>query len=554
MIRLRWCLLLLLAVSASAQRIQEEITVDIVEVPVHVTRRGKSVTGLTQDLFELSINGKRHPIEYFDVIDSRNESLPEVAPGVAPETPTVEAKLERRNMTVLLFDTSATSHLYLTRASKAAQKFVKDAPPYETFAVARLNADGVQFLVPFTSDRALVLRACRTLKPSKAGDVLGLATLESERADFTVTDAAPGAMLGLDDAATDGLDAAQVVRATPGEREGSDQPSDSAASGVAAANDFQSRLTEQIRSDAEMRAAKHLGSLAEKLAPINGVKHVILFAEGNRRSADPRTAALMHQKFHASGVILDAVELDSMRIHGQIDAERRTDGSLWANPTSSMPLDRSEPLYTLSLGTGGTVAKHSDISDGLRLLREIQGVTYVLGFRPPKTDKKHNDIKVKVKKQPFGTTVTYRMGYTTGKQINRNEGLFLADVMLNDIPQRGLTLDVQVQPIQRGAKVLVRVPGPELLAREVDGPVTDVDVFLYVFDQRDVVAAWSYWRLNIDLEKGREFLAANPYEIQRLFALTPGQYTVKALLRFRNTDVTGFQRADFVLAASASAR
>ena len=88
-----------------------------------------------------------------------------------------------------------------------------------------------------------------------------------------------------------------------------------------------------------------------------------------------------------------------------------------------------------------------------------------------------------------------------------------------------------------------------MLAREVDGPKADVDVFLYVFNERNLVAAWSYWRLNIDLEKGREFLAANPYEIQRLFQLRPGKFSAKALLRFPNTEITGFQRADFELAA-----
>jgi hypothetical protein len=256
----------------------------------------------------------------------------------------------------------------------------------------------------------------------------------------------------------------------------------------------------------------------------------------------------MHEKFQSAGVILDAVELDTMRIPGQIDAERRVGDSLWGNQTSTMPEDRSEPLYTLALGTGGTVTKHSNPVDGLRLLREMQGVTYVLGFRPPNTGKTQNEITVKLKKQPFGTTVTYRKGYSTDPTINRNEGLFLADVMMNDIPQRGLTLDLDVDPMKQGAKVLVSVPGQEILAREVDGPKTEVDVFLYVFNERDLVAAWAYWRLNIDLEKGREFLASNPYEIQRLFALGPGRFSAKALLRFPNTEITGFQRADFEIA------
>lgn len=539
-------LCVLFVLSASAQ-VKEEITVDVIEVPVHVVRRGKAVTGLTRDQFELYINGKQHPFEYFDVIDARGRKLPGTTPEVAAAEEAVPAQLQRRNLTVLLFDTTATSHRYLLRASEAAQKFVAEAPPHETFAVARLNPDGVQFIVPFTLDRVAVLRACKTLRPSRAGDALGLATLEAERA-FTLTSVAPGGVEGVPDAALQGLDSAQVVRAST-DGDGVAPPLDSAADSIANMQAMHEKVTNQIRSDNELRAARHLGFLAERLAPISGVKHVILFAEGGRRAADPNSAARMHAKFQAAGVILDAVELDAMRVPGMIDIDQRVDRSLWSNPTSRYPEDRTEPLYTLALGTGGTVTKHSNVIDGLRLLREIQAVTYVLGFRPPQTGKVQNEITVKVKKQPFGTAITYRKGYTTGSRTNRNEGLFLADVMMNDIPQRGLTLDLDVDPLRSGAKVSVSVPGQELLAREADGPKTDIDVFLYVFNEHDLVAAWAYWRLNVDLEKGREFLASNRYEIQRLFSLGPGRFSAKALLRFPNTDITGFQRADFEVVA-----
>lgn len=544
-----WVLLFVVAVSASAQRVQEEITVDVVEVPVHVTRRGKAVTGLTKNAFELFINGQRHPIEYFDVIDNRGAALPETTPEVAAaEQASERADLQRRSLTVLLFDTTATTHHYLRRASEAAQKFVAEAPPTETFAVARLATHGVQFLVPFTLDRVAVLRACKTLRPSRAGDVLGLATLESERS-FGPTVAGPAAAEGIEDIALAGVEAAQVVRPAPSDGGGSPVPVDSGGAAIAAASSFSGTISDMVRNDQEERAAKHLGFLAERLASINGLKHVFFFAEGGRRTAHPKSAARMHAKFQAAGVILDAVDIERMRIPGYIDVGTRAEGSLWASPTSSYPQDPSEPLYTLALGTGGTVTKNSNIIDGLRLLREIQGVTYVLGFRPPKTNKTINGIKVKVRRQGFGTTVTYRKGYSTKPQTNRAEGLFLADVLMNDIPQRGLTLNLDVDPLKSAAKVNVSVPGHEILAREVDGPKTDVDVFLYIFNHRDVVAAWAYWRLNLDLEKGREFLASNPYEIQRIFGLGPGRYSLKALLRFPNTDITGFQRADFEVVA-----
>ena len=65
-------ILLTFAVAAPvfAQRIGEAVQVTVVEVPVTVVdREGKSVAGLTAENFELYDEGKRVPIEYFDVLD-----------------------------------------------------------------------------------------------------------------------------------------------------------------------------------------------------------------------------------------------------------------------------------------------------------------------------------------------------------------------------------------------------------------------------------------------------------------------------------------------------
>src|SRR5438128_564223 len=61
--------LLLLAAAAVAQ-VRESVTVEVVEVPVYITTSdGKPIRGLTKDAFELSVDGKRMPIDYFDDVD-----------------------------------------------------------------------------------------------------------------------------------------------------------------------------------------------------------------------------------------------------------------------------------------------------------------------------------------------------------------------------------------------------------------------------------------------------------------------------------------------------
>jgi hypothetical protein len=316
---------------------------------------------------------------------------------------------------------------------------------------------------------------------------------------------------------------------------------------------FALKLTEKDqeghRRDDQNRVTRYLGEFADRLAPIAGVKHVVLFAEGAAGGSELVTVGKMHARFQAAGVILDAVELDGMAVPNFTSSGGRLEEGPYHRQLSS-DNDKSASLYTLALETGGTVTKHGDINEGLRALHDMQSVTYILAFRPKPSGKEHNAISVRVKGQRFGTTVTYRRGYSTKVNASRSDGLFLADVLMNDIPQRGVTLDVAVKSETEAATVMASVPGPELLAHATTGNEVLVDMFLYVFNDRDFVVGWSYWRLKLDVEKGRDFLAANPYSVQQRFDLVSGRYSAKALMRFVGADVAGFQRTDFEVAAN----
>lgn len=105
--------LLLLVLPLFAQRYDDTIIVEVVDVPVYVERFGKPVTGLTRDDFELFVNGKPHAIDYFDVLDK----------AAAEEEVSRQAAVDRkrRQLIVLLFDVSGP-HQSLQRAQKAAAK------------------------------------------------------------------------------------------------------------------------------------------------------------------------------------------------------------------------------------------------------------------------------------------------------------------------------------------------------------------------------------------------------------------------------------------------
>jgi len=154
-------LLLFLPAIALAQ-LKESVTVEIIEVPVHVTAPGgQPLRGLSRDAFELRVNGRVMPIEYFDAVD-----LP------APAADAAQTREEARNLPprerrlyLLLFDTAYANPGKLARAQRAAEVTVGRAnPATDLFAVATYSdSRGVQFVTPFLSDRAVSLRAIHTL-------------------------------------------------------------------------------------------------------------------------------------------------------------------------------------------------------------------------------------------------------------------------------------------------------------------------------------------------------------------------------------------------------
>src|SRR5882757_5962886 len=92
--------LTLLAAGANAQT-REEITVQVIDVPVYVFSHGKPIRNLTKDDFELFVNGKPQAIDYFDPIAFEPA---EAAPAGAKPAAPVIADLRERRLFLLLFD------------------------------------------------------------------------------------------------------------------------------------------------------------------------------------------------------------------------------------------------------------------------------------------------------------------------------------------------------------------------------------------------------------------------------------------------------------------
>lgn len=486
--------LLLAAVPLFAQRYDDTITVNVVDVPVYVERFGQPVPGLTRDDFELFVAGQPHPIEYFDVLDERQAEAAREAAGLP-------ADLTRRRLVVLLFDVMSSGRS-LERAQNAASRYVAVGTAADTFAVATLSSPGVLFLVPFTTDRVAVQRAIATLRPSAARDPFRVATLGVERDIW-----GEGHRGGFAPPAVAGWHV------------------DSAIDMTALQNDFSQR-----------GLIENLADLAGRLARLEGLKEVVLFSAGTDPSHEAVTwagtrhaASRMQQQFRAAGVILNAVDIRTPWAPGG-DATILNGEPL----TTSMPsLLTSDFLWSLALDTGGIA------TTSLPELVRRQRAGYRIGFRAP-PGRRSGSIRLNVKNAGLLTDVRYRKSYTLDHDT-KDEGLFLADTLLNDIPQNGVTLDVDVQ----GTWMAASIPGVELLSYSSELSLVHLDVYFYVFDEQQRAVAWNRMQITIDLQKGRDFLSAHPYTMRQQFVLDPGRYVAKALVRIHDTDRVGFHRTEF---------
>src|SRR5258708_15160138 len=101
-------MLLMLAPSLGAQ-VRETMTVEVIEVPVYVTGAdGKPLRGLARDAFELRVNGKPQPVEYFDALDLASPQVAPSsgaggAPAVAPRTRATRRRPRERRLDLFVF-------------------------------------------------------------------------------------------------------------------------------------------------------------------------------------------------------------------------------------------------------------------------------------------------------------------------------------------------------------------------------------------------------------------------------------------------------------------
>lgn len=501
-------LLLVVLVPSALAQVSERATVEVIQIPVYVTGHGAAVADLTRDNFRLFVNGKPQPIDYFDVVDFER---------LSPE----DARDPRqRRLYLLVFDISFSSANSLQRAQKAAEKMIESAGESDTFGIATLVPRlGVDVVVPFSRDRLALVRAIRKLRPSRMPDPLRLALTPSEREGIASGTSFGGIAGMLGNVQEDAL------------------------------NDFEVNIVQELIE----HAIGDLADVAARLAPLEGIKHVVLLSTGfdaalihGVRSPGSRYGGFdrarqanlgfsvevlgairrMHDTFTSSSVFLDAIDIGGLR-----------------------PMQRSsdnEALYALTRDTGGEVVdRRNDLAGAMKHLVHLQRVAYVLAFNAPKTDRAQNKITVKLVNAPRGSRASYRESYASEMDPpDSGDSLRLADIVMNDIPQTGVTTTAHVDAGPRKATLQVDVAAHEVMA-QAGGMTLEAEALLYIFSGSGAIA---FDRKQITIEpRAMTSLESAPLRVSHTFDLPPGRYAAKALIRFGFNGSLGFARADFTV-------
>jgi VWFA-related protein len=525
-----------------------EAGVELVTLPVFVTDKdGQPVSGLTAVDFEVTDEGKPATVVGVQEID-----VLEPAASVAAASTSVQAAARRQFL--FLFDLSFSNPAGVLRARNAALEFAREGlAPSDLAGVATYSVNGgMRLLLGLTTDREQFARAVETLgvlDGERVSDPLALTyelapeLLDSGRAagrDSDWVDHMRDQVLALrrgDDARyaqrvgdfLGGLQRlARALDAVGGRKQvvllsgGFDQSVLMGAQGAQAAQDSEAVIT---------------GRLWE--------------VQGDRRFGDANARSVMDEMakaFAGADTVVHAVDVSGLVARG--DPQESV-------PGMSLGSGR-ESLNQITGLTGGRLVK--DTNDVARALGEIVQASrryYVLALEPvARGAGRFHRLRVRVRGRPV--QVSHRSGYlepTPDRAVDpQKRRLQSAEAIAKGISGGEIDVGIVAVPYRDAQgrlslPVVVEVDGASLLAAP-SGPELSLEFYGYVFDERGTVVDLVTLTPTLTMSKLGEQLRAGGLQLQTAFAVKPGRYDVRFLVR-DTRERMGSRRVEVVVPAFA---
>lgn len=500
-------------------KVQSHLVLETVTVK---DKKGNSVPGLSASDFRVTEDGVPQTIrqfEYEDLAAPSQAAQAGLSPTAGPiaQTATPDHVYRNRRLLVLYFDMSSMPPADQLRAAAAAQRFIRSQmSPSDMIAVLQYGGSSVQVVQDFTSDRDELLNAIGHLLVGEGQGFESDATARSQ--------SSPGAAFGQDDAEF---------------------------------NIF--------NTDRQLAA---LQTAIKMFAGVNEKKALVYFAGGVRLNGLDNQAQLratLNSAVRSNVAIfsVDARGLTAMPPAG--DASHRPSGGLamysgTAATALATAFQRSQDaLYTLAADTGGkTLLNWNDLAAGITQAQKALSDYYLIGYYSTNTALDGKFRRVDVSSKELSATLDYRRGYYANKEFRKFtaadrerqlEEAFMLEDPVTDLP---IALEVNYFRLNRAeyyVPVTLKIPGSELELARRGGAARMVLDFIGEIKG-------SYGNTVQNLRDGIEIkvpdrtapdLAHNPIEYDAGFTMLPGAYTIKFLVRDRETGRIGTYQSQFVI-------
>lgn len=586
LVRVLLCMsLLILALEpAAGQQFLEEITVEEIEIPVHVVRKGRSVAGLTREDFQVFVDGEPVDIVGFTVLERHAAGEPEASEAVqAPAASPTPAKRPRHFL--LLFDALFAGQHDLLRVLRGAREMTsRQLEPEDRVALAYLTSSGATILVGFTRDRkelelgldvmeAGLKRGAQEVRASLArlrrhvgregGDAQELADL-SERFGSTAALAfgdrlAPGVNVasiagGIESRTFDPtLESAADARRDRARSDDIDRgdgqtrfPEDERPSGADPVRsslvaerpeELAARLAEAVEGSGVRFLTRELERLAILLRDVPNPKEILYFSRGFSSSilsafGSPEQARVlrhlgeMHEALLGGGWVLHGIDLAGIPASGP----------------GQRPGFDAHALFYMANETGGQIMENYNRMDQatLALLGRTR-VTYLLTIQPDSRspDGRRHRIKVKLRERRWGTRVDHRPAYYADG-VGESSSPLEAELQtmrewLGDEEDNPLAAVVHAERVRDAGganrvRLMMEIPGSVVTGERAAG-VASLEIRTVVLDtEGGVQASWSR-TVSLNLAKVGHRLRNRRVCLRTEFEVPPGPHRLRTVVR-----------------------
>jgi VWFA-related protein len=549
-------------------------TTELVQTEVMVfDKQGRFVDGLKPEQFELTLNGTKQPVSFFERVatGSQTEAAQlSAARGVQPtrkERNKAEALPQDDRGRVLFFflDDLHTSPASLSRARKALIRFVDDQMnPNDQVAIVSSSGQ-IGFLQQLTNNPAVLHAAIGRLNNKQVKEGYPGKTQISEYMASQIEDYRNKQLLAYL------MEATKVEQQMgPGIRHGDHRPAASYSS-----LPFIENRINQINSQARITTVGTLDALKGLMlssAALPGRKVVFFLSDGflvsERRSGVVEALEAVTEAAKRSGVIVYTMDVRGTAFTSgsavDVSSNDFADFSARKSGLAGEITATQEPLKRIADETGGRAILNSNaISDGiLQAIRETSDY-YLLAWRPGSEDQRNGkqrlqvvikdrpELRVRLRNnvykapspplakasKPAATAGTAATGNPTAQPTTEQQ---LLRTLGSLYPEKALPVSVSVGYLNTGAGLVLRL-SMQLdraaldLDPEVKNQKAEIDVFGAAVDDRGQVVSFKQVLSVPDENAVHEQMIVWNQQLN----VKPGLYQVRVAVRERSSGRTG---------------